>query len=76
MNRRDAIAALTSLPIAAVGRLEVRPESVIVVEAEGKLSAEAHARLLATVRAVWPNQRVIVCDQGIRLRVVDARPGA
>ncbi len=45
MNRREALAALISLPAAA--------------------------RIKAAALSVWPGQKVIVLDNGLRLKIVE-----
>jgi hypothetical protein len=71
MNRREAIAALVSLPeIARIAAAPVGPTDVIVVECEGHLSCDAAARIKATVEAVWPGRKVVVCEGRVRIKVV------
>jgi hypothetical protein len=69
MNRRDAIAALTALP--EVTRLSVArpvPTDVIIVECTGRLSDEVAARIRSVLTEVWPNRKILVCDEAIRIR--------
>jgi hypothetical protein len=72
MNRREAIAALTALPEAArVTVAAPRPRAVIVVECEYRLSAEGIARIKRTLRDVWPDHRILVCDGGTRIKFAE-----
>ncbi len=71
MNRRDALAALVSLPaLTRITSGPVAPTDVIVVECAGLLSCEQRARIQATLREVWPGRRIVVCDGGTRIKVV------
>ena len=71
MNRREAIAALTALPEAlTIARAPIAPGDVILVETDRALTPEGIAHIKATLADVWPGHRVIVCEQGFRLRFV------
>ena len=71
MNRREAIAALTALPEAlTIARAPIAPGDVILVECDDKLSDDTIARIKRTLADVWPGHRVVVCEQGFRLRFV------
>ena len=72
MEREAAIASLESLP--CVERLSVarlKPSDVIVVECEGILPAEAVRTIENTLRRIWPNNKVVVCDEKTKITIVD-----
>ena len=72
MNRRDAIAALVSLPeVARIATLTSTPSMVIVVECDGCISLEVADRLKKTLASVWPDNKIVVMDSGLRLKVVE-----
>lgn len=54
-----------------VARLQ--PNDVILVEVGGKLSDEESSRMHYQLKEVWPEHQVLICDDGVRLRV--AREG-
>jgi hypothetical protein len=80
MNRREAIAALTSLPgLTSVQVADLKPNDVIVAEFEGRLSSDQMSQIQAQLNSVWPRHRVVVMDSECRLKVmrdVPQRPQA
>jgi hypothetical protein len=73
MNRREAMAALMALPqVTRVARTWVAPTDVIVVECDQRLTPEAVSQLRARVRDVWPGQTVLICDAGLRIKVLES----
>jgi hypothetical protein len=71
MTHDEAVAALDSLP--EVERIEVvrlKPTDVIVFESSRLLSEEAIARMRASVQPIWPDNKIVVCENGLRLKVV------
>jgi hypothetical protein len=71
MNRRDAIAALVALPaVTRIAVADLKPSDVLVIEASGYVSAEATARIEATMAQVWPGRKVVLLDVGLTLKVV------
>lgn len=77
MNRREALAALVSMPeIARISAAPVGPTDVIVVETEMEFSDEVHARMKATLESVWPGRKIVVLSKGITLKVVAGTPTA
>jgi hypothetical protein len=73
MDRRQALAVLTGLPaVAAIQAAEVKPEDVIVVECDKELGPEQASIIERQLLSVWPNRRVVVFPQGIRMRIVKA----
>jgi hypothetical protein len=72
LTRRQALAALTSLPgVGGLARADVKPTSVIVVELERPATPELIATITDQLHKVWPNNRVIVCAEGVHLRIVE-----
>lgn len=71
MNRREAIAALTSLPgLARISRADVKPSDVLVVEVDGHVT-EGHAAYIQEMLAqIWPGQKVLVLGSGMHLKVL------
>jgi len=71
MNRREAIAALVAMPeIAKISAAPVRPKDVIVVELTRELPVEAFARIRDELKAIWPDQQIVVCAPDVRLKVL------
>ena len=72
MNRRDAVKALIALPgVAQISAAPVRPKDVIVVECDMHVSCEMVERIKTTMADVFPGQKVVVCDKGMRLKIVE-----
>jgi hypothetical protein len=73
MNRREALQALVSLPaVARISVAELKPDDVLVIECEGRVSAEQANRIKETLGQVWPGRKAVVFDEGMRLRIVAA----
>lgn len=71
MNRREAIAALTSLPgLTRVSKADLKPNDVIVVEVDQYLSQEYAQRLKTQLQEFWPEHKVVVLSGNITLKVV------
>ena len=72
MNRREAMAALMALPATArISRAVVKPTDVIVIESDEILSANQILNLTTTLQQVWPQQKILVLDRHLRLKIVD-----
>lgn len=70
MNRRDAIAALVSLPATVtITAAEVGPTDVIVVECDEYLGSIQAAQIREVLARAWPGRKAIVLDRGMRLRI-------
>jgi len=70
MNRREAVAALMSLPAAAkISRAEVQVTDVIVLEYDGPLSEENVERIREVLKGVWPGNKCLVIGDGGRLKI-------
>ena len=75
MNRREALALIGSLPsVGTIARADVKPSSVIVVTCQEHFSQEVAQRIKDTLRRVWPDNRCLVLDAGLELRVIDRVP--
>lgn len=75
MNRREAIAALVSLPsVASIRVANVRPEDVIIVESDMRLTQEGREVIRARLEQVWPGRRIVVCDSGLRITIAREAP--
>ena len=73
MNRREAIAALVALPqVARITTTALKPGDAIVVECTTSLAPADIARLRALVKDVWPGHPVLVCDAGVRIKVIES----
>jgi hypothetical protein len=73
MERRDAIRALLALPqVARIVAATVKPTDVIVVECDRPLTRENIERLRALVKDAWPGHAMMICDAGVRVKVVES----
>ena len=71
MNRRQAIAALVSLPeIARISTAPVKETDAIVIEYAGRLSHAQVASIKTAVESIWPGRKVLVLSDGMALKVV------
>lgn len=73
MNRREALAALISLPeVARISVARVKPTDVIVIEcADHYISPEAAQRIEASMKNIWPDQKIVIFDKSLRMKVVE-----
>ena len=74
MNRREAIAALTSLP--AVARLSVaklEPDDVIVIESDQGLDLDEIRNIEEALQRVWPGRKIVVLGDALRMKVVSGK---
>lgn len=70
MNRREAIAALVSLPeVARISTVPANSDDVIVVECEGLVSQSTADHIRAHMREIWPDRKIVVLEGGIRIKV-------
>lgn len=73
MNRRKALEILAAIPvgsIAAVNRVQVRPNEVIVIEIAHRLTERHIKQIRETVNEIFAHTKVIVLCDGATLRVV------
>ncbi len=72
MTKAEAAAALDSLP--AVERISVaslKPTDVIVVNVSEYISMETAERMRAYLREIWPDNKIVVLEKGVELRIAD-----
>lgn len=74
MTIEEAIAVLTVLPIGRVARLEVPERSVIVCEVARPLKQAEAIALAEQLKRLWPDQRVVVCEQHVHLSTAEIDP--
>lgn len=71
MNRREALAALVSLPaVARIQTADLKPDDVLVVECDDYVSEQGVANIRAALEQIWPGRKVAVMDKGTRLKVL------
>jgi hypothetical protein len=71
MNRREALQVLTAMPaVTHIARADLTPTSVVVVECMGLLSADGREHIRAQLAAIWPQNRIVVLDERMRLKVL------
>ncbi len=71
MEHDEAVAVLESLQeVARIEVVRLKPTDVIVLEVPTVMSAEHLARARATLQPLWPNNKIIVFEQGTTLKVV------
>lgn len=56
-------------PVARIERADVQQDDVIVIECQTHLPAAVVHRIADSVKMVWEGHRVIVIDQGMRLKL-------
>ena len=49
----------------------LKPGDVIVVESDMMLSSDQKDYICSGLAKIWPNNKVVVCDRGFRLKVVE-----
>jgi hypothetical protein len=75
VDRHEAIAALVSLPMTArISVAAIQPSDVIVIECDEHLSMDAMNRIKALVGTVFPANKAIVFDKGLRLKIAEKEP--
>lgn len=74
MNRREllkAFAGVSALPMVKnVEALRLSPQDVLVITCNRDLSEDEHDSLRATLRNLFPYQKVLVLDSGLDVKVV------
>jgi len=69
----DALRRLLYVPdLAGVSVMRLQPNDVILVEVDGKVSDQESANLHFQLQQVWPEHQVLICDDGLRLRIARA----
>jgi hypothetical protein len=75
MDRHEAIAALVSLPATTrISVAAIQPSDVIVIECDERLSMDAMDRIKTLVGRAFPNNKAIVFDKGLRLKIAEKEP--
>jgi len=70
MTRDEAIETLVGLPESTrLTRARVTPDDVIVIECDHILSMDAMKNIKTCVEAVWPHNRCVVLDSGLKLKI-------
>jgi len=70
VTREEAIATLVGLPESTrLTRAPVTPNDVIVLECEHVLSMDAVKNIKACVEQIWPHNRCVVLDAGMKLKI-------
>ena len=77
MNRREALELLASLPaVGTVKRVDVQPDSIVILECASEISQETATRLQASLRQVFPEPiKIGILCGGMTLRVLDPPEG-
>ena len=71
MDRRAALKALLAMPaVTSVSRAALKSDDVIVIQTERLLSDHEIEHIKRGVQSVWPQQRVVVLDAGLQLKIV------
>jgi hypothetical protein len=71
MNRREAIRAVMAMPaVTRIGKAALEPKDVIVVECDCTLPLRAKEQITDSLARVWPGHHALICDGGLRLKVV------
>ena len=52
----------------------LRPGDVILVDVDGNVSQQQSDEIHGQLQKVWPGHEVLICDEGLRLRVVREGP--
>jgi hypothetical protein len=69
MNRREAIAALISLPPSTrVTVATLKPTDVIVVESDQRITQDQAEHIKQIVESVWPGHKAIVLDSTLKIK--------
>jgi hypothetical protein len=70
VNRREALKALTALPVVArIAVAKMEPDDVLVVECDTHISQEHAARIREKMGQIWPGRKVAVFGAGTRLKI-------
>jgi hypothetical protein len=71
VNRREAIAALVSLPeITRISTAPVKADDVIVVECDQHPTMEQVNQIRSILESIWPGRKCLVLSKGFTLKVV------
>lgn len=71
LNRRELLQAIAALPaIKSIEVAKLDPKDTVIVSAMGRLSQTEMENIQVGLNAVWPNNRIIVLDDGMSIKVV------
>lgn len=71
MNRREALAALISLPaISRISVAELKLNDVLVVECDDYLSQAQLGCITSTLNQIWPDRKIAIFQKGLRLKAL------
>jgi len=72
VEREAAIAALISLEqVDRIAVASLKPTDVVVVELSESISDHATEHINRTLSAVFPKNKIVVCDQGTKIKIVN-----
>lgn len=76
MTIKDAAALLADLPqVQAIEVAVLKPGAVIVVESAGALSPHTVERLQNFMNKIWPDHKVVVLGDGLKMKIIDPTHG-
>ena len=71
MNRRRMLSSLLAAPyLASIRRAEVKPDDVIVIELNDRVSADVRKGIYDTIQRIWPDRKAVILDPSMKLRIV------
>ncbi len=74
MTHDEAIAALESLPeVSRITVARLRPTDVVVLEYQGIIGVESCQRLTAHLQPIFPDNKIIVLEAGLTMKIVDGQ---
>jgi hypothetical protein len=69
----EIVKSLLPTEVRDVERVGVQPNDVIIFECAGHMTAATAQRIRQDGERIWPNNRIVVIDQGIKLKVLRER---
>lgn len=55
-----------------VRRANIAPQDVLVIECDQMLSRESAERLVENVKKIWPDNRCVVFDRGLKIKAISS----
>lgn len=72
----EALRRLLYVPdLEGVRIMRLEPGDVVLVEVEGRMPQDEADRVVHQLGEIWPENKVLVCDEGLRVRVARADLG-
>lgn len=71
-KQASAEPALPPFDIRRVDAESLKPGDVLVVEMQRQVSMSEVESIRASLKPIFPNNKVVICDEGTKLRVVSA----